>query len=207
MTILVVDDFKTPYTDVPERASEVVRLKKSILTRGFYRMEGVRGYEYYYLKKPIKITELQVLDGDWWTLMVDDPKHWYGMEELAELTKPSRVLVGGLGLGLILHHLVKRNDIKEIDVVEIDPEIIRFIEPYIPKDDRINIINMDFFTYVMYNSKRYDTTIVDLWVINENTTKEERENIAMSMKVAYALCKAFSRKVLIWGVRGYGFYK
>jgi len=205
--VLRLDNFKTPYTNVPARQSKVVRLKKDRYTRGYYRMEGVRGYEFFYLKKPIQVTSLQVKypNGKWRTLMVDDPLHWFGMEELAYLAKPGRVLVAGLGLGLILYHLVKRSDITSIKVVEIDPEIIKFIAPYIPKDDRIEIERNNYFSYILRSSDIYDTVIIDLWVLSGEDSEEKKKWVGTSMKVAHDLAKFKlpEAKVLVWGVRGY----
>jgi len=204
--VLRLDDFETPYTSIPEKQSDFVRLKKTRYARGYYRMEGVRGYELFHLKKPIQVTRLEVkdFDGRWKTLMVDDPMHWLGMGELAEQANPGSVLVAGLGMGLILHHLAKRKDISKITVVEIDPEVIKFVRPYIPKDERIEIIEDNFFSYVTWNpSDEFNTVIIDLWVLKEGDAKERRRQVAASMGVAKALSKrAYPRaKVLIWGVR------
>ena len=203
----ITDEYKTPYTEIPEVKGKVVRLKKTKYTKGLYRMEGVKGYEFFYIEKTLQVTELQVKDrnGKWKTLMVDDPLHWLGMEELAQLCKPGSVLVAGLGMGLILHHLVKRNDITQIKVIEIDPEIVNFIKPYIPKDPRITIEIDNYFNYVILTKENYDNVIIDLWVIGEGDSKEHIEHVKKSMITAYILTKnAFpDAKILIWGVRGY----
>jgi hypothetical protein len=203
----ITGEYKTPYTDIPETEGKVVRLKKTRYAKGLYRMEGVKGYEFFYITKPIKVTELQVKDpnGRWKTLMVDDPLHWLGMEELAQLCKPGTVLVGGLGLGLILHHLVKRKDITYIKVIEIDPEIVSFIKPYIPKDPRITIEVDNYFNYILFTSEKFDNAIIDLWVIDDEDPKEHIEHVKHSMITAYTLTKTIfpSAKVLVWGVRGY----
>jgi len=133
--------------------------------------------------------------------------HWFGMEEIAELSSGGRVLIAGLGLGLILHHLVKRRDITEIIVYEIDREIISFIKPYIPKDSRIKIINQDYVSFCVQNSiskkETFNTAILDLWVIGEQDSSEHRQHVHSSMATLYTLTKTFSENVLIWGVKGY----
>jgi hypothetical protein len=206
-TVLKITEYKTPYTDIPETEGKVVRLKKTKYTRGLYRMEGVKGYEFFYITKPIKVTELQVKDSKWRTLMVDDPLHWFGMEELAQLCKSGTVLVGGLGLGLILHHLVKRKDITYIKVIEIDPEIVSFIKPYIPKDPRITIEIDNYFHYIVRMDENFDNAVIDLWTIGEDDTQEYRRQVLLSMLSAYILTKHKIPNVLIWGIRGYTFEK
>lgn len=173
--------------------------------KGVYHMEGVMGYEQLQVLKPIEFSRLQVKDpgSKWKTLMVDDPMHWLGMQELASLAMPGSVLVAGLGLGLILHHLVKRDDIDKIVVIEIDPEVISFISPYIPKDSRINIINANFFTFCFDNKVHYNTAIIDLWVLSDKSSKAERERVEQNMIISSGLSKDFSDKVLIWGIRTY----
>jgi len=161
-SVLKISDFETPYTNIPEIGNSFVRLKKIVYESGYYRMEGVKGYDRFQCRKPITVTNLQVKDDKWWTLMTDDPMHWLGMQELAELAKPGKVLVAGLGMGLILHHLVKREDIKLIGIVEIDHQVINFITPHLPKDKRVRIIPRNFFGYLLDCQEEYDNVIIDL---------------------------------------------
>lgn len=204
--LLVIDKFETPYSKIPDRESAFVRIKKYPYNRGYYRMEGVRGYELCLLKIPIQVTCLEVkTDHGWKTLMVDDPLHWIGMEELSNLSRPGVLLTSGLGLGLVLHHLVKRNDLTKIVVVEIDPEIISFFKPYLPVDPRIEIINENLIQYLMrYNEEPFDTVIIDIFVFGEKS-EETRKQIQSSMLGIYWLAKwKFPKaKVLLWGIRGY----
>ncbi|MBU0778149.1 hypothetical protein KKF82_07810, partial [Patescibacteria group bacterium] len=77
------------------------KITRTQLNKDIYLMEGVRGYGKYYVKKPIPVTSLKIGRE---TVMVDDPLQWYGMQDLARHCK-GKVLIGGLGLGLILHAL------------------------------------------------------------------------------------------------------
>ena len=207
MKELTLTEHLTPYTSVPETSNKFVRLKKKPYKRGYYRMEGVDGYEMFRVKKPITVTSLQVnCGGKWITLMVDDPMHLLGMEELAKLCKPGKVLVTGLGLGLVLHPLCQRSDITEIEVIEIDPEVVDFISPYLPKDSRIKIRQDNFFPYLLSgNQDNFNSVIIDLWVLNDNSTDRDREQVKASMLAAYNLSqmKFPEAEVLVWGIRGY----
>lgn len=207
MPTLQITKHITPYTNVPALSSNVVRLSKSTYGAGYYNNEMVAGYDRYCIKDFISVTSLDIKCQDnsnrWRTLMVDDPMHWLGMGELARLALPGTILVAGLGMGLLLHQLVKRNDITEIFVVETDPEIVEFITPYLPKDDRIVFRVDDFFSFCFEPYKHFDTAIIDLWELDANSSKQERQQVAASMSVARQLSNNFCRKVLIWGVRGY----
>lgn len=204
-SVLKISDFETPYTNIPEMGNSFVRLKKTVYEGGYYRMEGVKGYDRFQCRKPITVTQLQVKNDKWQTLMIDDPMHWLGMQELAELAKPSKVLVAGLGMGLILHHLVKQDKTDLIDVVEIDHQIINFITPYLPKDKRIRITPRNFFGYLLDCQEEYDSVIIDLWVISEDLPKSHRQWVKDSMITAYTLAtdRYPNAQVLVWGIRGY----
>jgi len=208
MVLEITGEYKTPYTGVTGE-SERIRLRKTKYRRGYYRMEGVKGYELFYVREPIEVTELQVKDrnGTWRTVMVDDPLHWLGMQELAELCFPGSVLTTGLGMGLILHHLVKRHDISRIKVIEIDPDFVEFVKPYIPKDPRIEIEIDDYFHYIVRTDEKFENAIVDLWTVREDDTREYRRQVLLSMLSAYVLTKHRIPNVLIWGIRGYTFEK
>lgn len=204
---LVIDHHITPYTDVPDITRGQVRLHKTRYPRGFYAMENVKGYEFFRLRHALLVTNLQFKFGRrWQTLMVDDPMHWLGMEELATLAKPGEILVVGLGPGLILHHLVKRPDITGIKVIEVDPEVVELVRPYIPPDERIEIVIGDFFPYILQTSERFSTAILDIWVIGDKgpwSGEAHRGKVREAMKVGYALALEKADDVLVWGIRGY----
>ena len=88
-----------------------------------------------------------------------------------------RVLVGGLGLGLVVAALACRDTVTSIDVVEYDPRIISLIEPRLRGQlaelaDHINIIADDVFTWKPDKDLRWDCAWWDIW-----STAEE-ENLA-----------------------------
>lgn len=202
--MLRVDSHITPYSLIPDVTSRFYRLRKVRYSKGLYRMEGVMGYEYFELIKPITVTKLEfrnALGEKWSSLMVDDPLHWLGMKELASKCSGS-VLVGGLGMGLILHHLLENKDVQAITVIEIDQELTSFIQPYLPKDNKIKVNQANYFSYVIDTPERYDSAVIDLWVLSGNSPKSGRQNVAESMGAARALTLDIATKVYIWGVRG-----
>jgi len=157
-------------------------------------MEGVRGYDYFTVKKPIPVTSL-VVDGQTW--MVDDPLHWYGMQDLAKAAS-GKVLVAGLGLGLVIHGLEENEAVTAVDVVEIDEDVVGLISPMIEMG-KTSIINEDFWLYLYRTEEPYDTCILDIWVYDE----EDRTRVGYSMLAAIGTVssKFPSAKVYIWGIR------
>jgi len=189
-----ISSWETPATKYPLTRRGRVRLKRKPYPRGFYNMEGVRGYDYFTVKKPIPITSL-IVDRQTW--MVDDPLHWYGMQDLANAAM-GRVLVAGLGLGLVIHALEANEAVTAIDVVEIDEDVIGLITPLI-KMKKTRIINIDFWRYLYKTEENYDTFILDIWVYDE----ADRTQVGYSMLSALGSVstKFPSAKIYIWGIR------
>lgn len=144
--------WRTPLIDVPARAIGDTRLHHSSYDVGWYPMEGVGGYDYYRVRRGrLPLTRLQVRGrgrGGWQDWMIDDPLHWYGMAEKVEDLNPGSVLVAGLGLGLMLHHMARRDDLTEIVVVEVNQRVIDLVRPTLPEDQRVTIVCDDFYDYL-----------------------------------------------------------
>ena len=189
--VLRVDSsWRTPASDYPLKrvgTAEVIRRTKR---RGYYRMEGVGGYMFYEVTKPIKTTELTI-NGE--TVMTDEPINWIGMQKLAEHSR-GRVLCGGLGLGLIVHTLAKNKSITEIQVAEINRDVIALVYPLLPHEDKPIFVHSDNI-YEFPNAERYDTIILDMWV------GKGSPSVAAQMLSALAHFKVLNpnNQVFIWG--------
>jgi len=173
--------WRTPATDIPEQYLGTFRIVKRDVKMGTaWPMCRTFGYDYCIFMNDTKLTILQEKrGGEWRDWMVDSPYDWYAMGEFALRTQASNVLVGGLGLSLILHHLFLRRDIAKITVVELNKEIIDLVSSYIPKDDRVEIVHGDFLKVVpelASKDKKYDTVIMDMW------TGEDRECVDLFNK-------------------------
>ena len=194
--ILCVNKWDT--INYPERKIGSAEIKIVPYTKGIYLMEGVKGYTFFEVQHKIRVTTLKINDE---TVMVDDPLHWIGMEELAKHSN-GNVCVAGLGLGLIVHHLINNSKVDNIDVFEINKDVINLISPLLPNDSKINIINDDFFKEP-FRHKRYDTIIIDLWV-GENGdfeicgTKEKVPMLSYYQRVQFNNPQS---KVFMWGIR------
>lgn len=165
---LKVDPWSTPWSSIVDDFNGNARVTHWQLPEGCYPMKGVRGYWNYYTEG-LDFMCLQVFDGPigfrtWKTWMVDSPLEWFGMQEYADRVRSGTVLVGGLGLGLVVHHLVKRMDLDEIVVVEINKDVIDLVEPYLPVDHRMLILNEDLYTWLHEPHDRFfNSVIVDTY--------------------------------------------
>jgi len=193
-SFLKIHSWETPATKYPLIKRGKARLSRKPYTKGLYMMEGVRGYDYFTVKKPIPVTSLIVGKETW---MVDDPLHWYGMQDLAKAAS-GRVLVAGLGLGLVIHALEKNESVTIIDAVEIDMDVINLITPLI-KMSKTNIINDDFWRYQQVTEETYDTCILDIWVYEE--TDRIRTGYSMLAAIGSVSSRYPSAKIYVWGIR------
>lgn len=117
-------------------------------------------------------TRWHKLKGPTGTWMTDLPVEQRQMEECLKGLK-GRILVGGLGLGLAAHILNQRKAVTHVDVVELAPEVIKLVGPWInsrwqPKGkDRgwlVNIIQGELLTYLKnYQGRPYDYAFFDIW--------------------------------------------
>ena len=197
-SVLVLDKWSTFASAYDEKQVNTARIKKVRYDVGFYHMYGVSNYMYFYCMKPITVTTLQIARDKklkrWSTWMVDDPPHYYAMLDYATRAREGKVLVGGLGLGLVVHHLLARKDISEIKVVEINRDVIDLISPYI-QDDRVEIIHGDFYEVIgQLRAQGYEpsTIICDLWAGSYKRCQPEYEYCRFIVEKLYPYPKVLS---------------
>lgn len=173
-TIAALTSWQTPATDYPVGASygaaKIIRRRY----QGMYMSYRSRGFDFVEFKRRVPITELKVGKQTW---MVDDPWHFWNIADMAAKMH-GRVLVGGLGLGLIVWELAANPKVTEIVVVERDADVIGLIRPLLPKTDiPITIIKTDVWRLFDDKTSRldlYDCCFMDLWVTN---SKDEGRNV------------------------------
>ena len=80
-----------------------------------------------------------------------------------------RVVTFGLGLGYFAYMAAMKDDVDEVTVVELSPDVIRLFErhilPQMPCRDKIKIVNMDAFEYAkeVMPRENFDLAFVDTW--------------------------------------------
>lgn len=169
----------TPVQRLWGRVAGDARVIRNFYPQGFYRFEGTFGYELYEVKRRMPVSLLQrKMGGAWRTWMVDDPLHWYAMGELVRQLPAGRILCAGLGLGLMLHHLVRRGDVPAITVVEVDPNVTQLVKPSLPSDPRIEIVHDDWEGFLSKASGRFDGVLWDLAVGSPVATAQDMTRAA-----------------------------
>lgn len=158
-----LDKWESPVTGYPPLTHGAVQLRKRRIKAGSYFFaEGVRGFLFYHPTKSISFTEL-LISGKVW--MVDSPEYVWSLESFAERAH-GKVLVAGLGLGIVVHQLVKNPKVTDITVVEINADVIAAVECFLPRDKRIHIVHDDFYKFIKTDRKQRDTVIWDLAVLS-----------------------------------------
>lgn len=186
--LIDVNEWETPASLYPNSKVGNAKITHSKYNNGFYDNYNVNGYAYFRVTSPITITELQLRKSEtsiWETWMVDDPPHWWSMQNYAKHSY-GNVLVAGLGLGLVTSELIKNTDVNLITVVEINKDVIDLISPFIlHSNDNVTIIEEDFYKFISfgdsenYNYENFDRIIVDLWTTSssEETQKVYHEEV------------------------------
>jgi len=189
-SLMAIQHWETVASRIPERRiGRFSIVKRPIKSGTQLPMHGVFGYDYAFFLVDATTTILYegekdpVTDpGGIW--MSDTPFEYYGMSQLANRARPGRVLVGGLGLGILANLLARRQDISEVVAVEISPEVIQLVKPYL--HPKVKVIQGDFID-VMYDLKRkgeeFGTVIADIF----RTCREEElfKDVEMAMDDTY----------------------
>jgi hypothetical protein len=84
-----------------------------------------------------------------------------------QMGKAQRVLINGLGLGMVLQAALSYDHVTHVDVVEKDERVIKLIGPHYTSDPRVNIVHADAYEQ-RYNwstgpRKRWDVGWSDIW--------------------------------------------
>ena len=74
-----------------------------------------------------------------------------------------RVLIAGLGIGLILMSIQDKEDVEFICVVEIHKEIIDLITKQLPLNGKVKIIHADIFKLNLKKGTKFDIIYFDIW--------------------------------------------
>lgn len=83
-----------------------------------------------------------------------------------------KVLIGGLGIGLILLAIQDKEDVEQITVVEKNKEVIELVGNQLPLNSKVHIINDDVFEYKPLF--KYNTIYMDIWnYINKDVYNEQ----------------------------------
>jgi hypothetical protein len=102
---------------------------------------------------------MNYVDYEWKTVMADSVIEI--ADNLPFVSKAyGKVLITGLGLGIVPHMLMEKPNVDEILIVEKTPEVVDMVAPYLPNGD-ITVVLSDAFTYTP--RQKFDCAWHDIW--------------------------------------------
>jgi hypothetical protein len=72
-----------------------------------------------------------------------------------------RVLIAGLGLGMIIHPIAKKPDVESITIVEMSPDVIKLVAPSLP--EKAEVVEGDIFKWTPAKGAKFSTIYFDIW--------------------------------------------
>jgi hypothetical protein len=129
---------------------------------------GVEGWRQALYGRPVPDgTYTRLIRGAHQLVMSDTPTemrdHGGFMHECAVVAPGGRVLINGLGLGCALNTALVVPNVEHVDVVEIDPELIKLVGPYFADEPRVTVHQGDAFTFRFPPGTRWDVAWHDVW--------------------------------------------
>lgn len=71
------------------------------------------------------------------------------------------VLIAGLGLGMILHPIAAKPEVTKVTVVEMSPDVVKLVGPYLPK--KVEVVEADIFEWKPVKGTKFSTIYHDIW--------------------------------------------
>ncbi|MEU5425225.1 hypothetical protein AB0H73_06405 [Streptomyces olivoreticuli] len=133
-----------------------------------------------------------VADNDFWMSDVDAEKldHWPAVEKISSL-KARRVLINGLGLGMVVQAALSFDHVEHIDVVEQDERVIKLVSPTYT-DPRVTIHHADAYDQMKAwpRGTKWDVGWSDIWpeIIPDNLADMERFNRSYAQRCQWHEC-------------------
>lgn len=128
------------------------------------------------------------LDGNLQFSSVDEYRYHEALVHVPFLYTPkhNRVLILGGGDGLAVREILKYDDVKEIVLVDIDPEMtklcseneeIKKLNGNSLSSEKLKVINEDAYKFVQENNDKFDVIIIDLPDPNNETLNKLYTNV------------------------------
>lgn len=188
--IIPIERWRSPASEYPRQRHGRARVRTGWYEPAYYACYLQRGYQYFLAERRLYITTLQI-DGETW--MVDDPPHWWAMEEHARHYH-GHVLCAGLGLGLMVHALAAYPAVERITVIERERDVIDLIEPLLPPG-KLTVIEGDFHEVMPRDLDPVDGVLYDLFVGNAFRLLGEAMTVMATMLDRWATAPEFPIRI------------
>lgn len=150
---------------------------------------NIGNFSIYYLKGVCHYTE----NGYVW---MDDSEKEKKTHQFAIDECKGKVLVGGLGLGYVVEELAKKEDVKEIVVVEISQENIDLVWKHLDTKGKGKIVKDNLFSYLQTTNEKFDCAYMDIF--KDPKDKTCKDKIAQLRSLTEKVVPA--NKVFMWHI-------
>jgi hypothetical protein len=149
--------FKTPQ----EKGNiKIVQKELDQATINFARLrDAINGRSEHLDSKPFTVTQLIV---GWDIMMSDTTMEMVTNSEFMRKAN-GKVLIAGLGLGIIVHIIQDLKAVDEIVIIEKSKDIIDMVTKEMKFNDKVKIINADIFEWQPEKGEKFDTMWFDIW--------------------------------------------
>lgn len=141
---------------------------------------------------PWTIDEVEVTEVDWWTMarnpemfcppgkykrllhkdrgvVMSNTRMERNSNWQAYTAATGRVLINGLGLGMLLEAILKKPDVTYVRVIEHDRDVIKLVAPHF-KDPRVEVVHADAHEYRPAQGEVFDYVWHDIWTTSASRT-------------------------------------
>ena len=154
--------------DVPEGRSGLWEVKRFTVSKdeakrdAFYsRLAAIQGRSY----RPVPAGSYTRLARRGCIVMTDTPSELRDLREPARRAVGGRVLVNGLGLGIVLQAVLEEPAVEHLTVVEASDDVITLVAPHWVEryGGRLTVVHADAFKWRPPRGARYDVVWHDIW--------------------------------------------
>lgn len=145
---------------VPPGTSGHARIEHFEVTRGesdWTRLRCAIGHADEYVP-PGKYTRL-MLHGD---VMMSDTLYEQCTCHVFLRQSSGRVLIAGLGIGMVLPPVLAKDEVRSVTVVEKSADVIALVEPHV-RHPKLTVVQGDIFTWRPPRGAKYETIWFDVW--------------------------------------------
>lgn len=103
-----------------------------------------------------------------------------------------KVLVNGLGLGMLLDGLLRKAEVQSVRVIEIDRDVIDLVAPRFAQHQKFEVVHADAFAYRPGKGEVFDYVWHDIW------DDFSRENIPQMKKLVARYRKPRASAQGVW---------
>jgi hypothetical protein len=114
-------------------------------------------------------------------MMMNTPEIVDDFEAFLTIAEGS-VLINGLGMGMCNVHLLQKETLKDLTVIEYDKSLVDFIAPLFEQEERCTIIHADAYKWEPPAGKYYDYVWHDVWTYQRISNLDDMETLFSKYK-------------------------